>query len=291
MRLPLRQSRPLASPVCSARNQRARPEAWHLRGDSGDPADNSTPHLQFSIGNIAGFPYHTAMQQFPHALDSVHVFAGLPASVRQEVAAKCAWKSYAPDDTILDPEIKDADIYFIVRGSVRVINYGANGKEISFAEMKAGDCFGELSAIDGRPRSASILALEPTAVASLKADALHQIMLAQPEVTIALLRKVTAMLREASTRIMQLSTVNANERVYAEVLRLAKAGQGKLIPGKPLVLRPAPVHSDIAARVSTTRETVARAFGVLTRQGIIKRVRGGVEILNLQALENITEEG
>lgn len=251
----------------------------------------ATPACNFFVGSRAESLYDPAMQQFPHTLDSVHVFAGLSASVRQEVASRCAWKTYGPDDTILDPEIKDADIYFIVRGSVRVINYGANGKEISFAEMKAGDCFGELSAIDGRTRSASILALEPTAVASLKPEALHQIMLAQPEVTLALLRKVTAMLREASARIMQLSTVNANTRVYAEVLRLAKAGQGKTPPGKPLVLRPAPVHSDIAARVSTTRETVARAFGVLTRQQIIKRVRGGIEILNLQALEEITEEG
>jgi CRP-like cAMP-binding protein len=234
------------------------------------------------------------MQQIHHTLDGIGVFAGLSSAVRQELEAKCAWKTYAPDDTILDPEIRDTDIYFIVRGSVRVINYGANGKEISFAEMKAGDCFGELSAIDGRPRSASILALEPTAVATLKAEALHQIMLAQPEVTLALLRKVTAMLREASSRIMQLSTVNANTRVYAEVLRLAQAlaMDKRLLPGKPLVLRPAPVHSDIAARVSTTRETVARAFGVLTRQGIIKRVRGGIEVLNLPALAAMaTEEG
>lgn len=226
-----------------------------------------------------------------HSLDHITLLADLPAPVRQALAARCRWQVCQPDDYILAPDKADTDIYFIVRGSVRVTNVGSNGKEISFAELKAGDCFGELSAIDGKPRSAGILAQEPTHVASLSAADLQAVMLEHPEVSLALLRKVVAMLREASGRILSMSTVQAHTRVYAELLRQAKLLQnsGKIAPGQPLILKPAPIHSDIGARISATRETVARAFAVLIKQDIIRRVRGGLEILDMAALTELAE--
>ena len=56
------------------------------------------------------------------------------------------------------------------------------------------------------------------------------------------------------------------------------------------VIKPIPVHGDIASRVSTTRETVARVFGDLTRQGVLKRERGAIIVFDIAQLERMVEE-
>jgi CRP/FNR family cyclic AMP-dependent transcriptional regulator len=227
------------------------------------------------------------------SLDNVHLFADLNPAQRLAIVEKCAWQRHQSQGVILDPEVQDTAVYFITRGRIRVVNYGVNGKEVSFAEIGEGQCFGELSAIDNKPRSAGVIALEPTFVASMKADVFLEVVKEHPEVSIALLKKLTALVRDMSGRVMQLSTQNAYARVYAEVLRLTQIKIATLpkLPTLPrLVLSPAPVHTDIAARVSTTRETVARAFGVMTKQKIVKRVKGGIEILDFPALEELVEE-
>ena len=67
-------------------------------------------------------------------------------------------------------------------------------------------------------------------------------------------------------RINDLSTVGSNKRVHAEFLRLAKPG---MKVENTAEISPIPIHGDIAVRVSTTRETVARVFSDLTRGDIL----------------------
>ena len=76
------------------------------------------------------------------------------------------------------------------------------------------------------------------------------------------------MVRQASERIMDLSTLGANNRIHAELLRQAMTN---LKPDNSAEIRPIPHHGEIASRVSTTRETVARVLGRLTEQGLIRR--------------------
>ncbi len=227
------------------------------------------------------------------SLDAVHIFKDLAPEQREELTKRCFWQRFSSQQQILNPENQDTSIYFITRGRIRVVNYGLNGKEVSFAEIPAGECFGELSAIDGRTRSAGVIAVEPTFVASLKADALMDVIRQYPEVGIALLKKLTRLVRDTSGRIMQLSTQSTYVRVYADMIRLIEQKLASYPEGlRPhrIVLSPSPTHMDIAARVSTTRETVARAFSVMVKGKMIRRIRGGIEILDIEALRKLHSE-
>ena len=73
-------------------------------------------------------------------------------------------------------------------------------------------------------------------------------------------------------------TLSANGRVHAELLRLARAQDGRWI-------RPLPVLSDLALRVQTARETVSRAVSALERRGIVQRHEDGLEIVAPARLE------
>ncbi len=207
---------------------------------------------------------------------------------RAVLARQCKWRRFADGEQILDRLDDTYDLCFIVEGRVRVVNHSVSGREISFDEIEAGQYLGELSAIDGEPRSAAVIALGDTLVAFLSPKRFEELVLSTPKIATAVMRRMATMLRRSTERIMDLSTVGANNRVHAELLRLAKPDtRGK--PNAGLV-SPIPVHSDIAARVSTTRETVARVLSDLSRDGLVERSEGALIIRDLGKLRRMVEE-
>jgi DNA-binding IscR family transcriptional regulator len=101
------------------------------------------------------------------------------------------------------------------------------------------------------------------------------------------MKRLTYMVRQASERIMDLSTLGANNRIYAELLRQAMTN---LMPDNRAEIRPIPHHSDIASRVSTTRETVARVLNDLARDNVVKRRRNSLVIPDIHRLADMVEE-
>lgn len=221
------------------------------------------------------------------SLDSIAWLAPLSPEARHRLAERCRWARYAPHETILDRNDRDTDAYMVVDGRVRVVNFSFGGREISFDEFGPGHVFGELAALDGQPRSATILALTPTTVAMMPARVFQDTVSGTPEIALTMMKHLAGVVRRGTERIMDLSTLAANNRVQAELLRLAR---GVVRPDGTAVLKPAPVHADIAARVSTTRETVARVFSDLVKNGIVKRQGQTVLISDVEALQDIVDE-
>jgi CRP/FNR family cyclic AMP-dependent transcriptional regulator len=222
----------------------------------------------------------------PRSLAGIELLAPLDAQLRQSIERRCAWRKWQPGEQIIDRETLGNDVYFVVRGRARVVDYSSSGnREVIFDELADGTYFGELAAIDGEPRSANIVAADETVTASLPADDFINLMFEHREVGLALLRRLSEMVRNSTVRIMDLSTLGAHNRIYAEMLRLARTG-GHSRPNTA-VIQPVPVHSDIAARVSTTRETVARVLSELTHRNLLRREGDSLVILDLAQLTNM----
>jgi CRP/FNR family cyclic AMP-dependent transcriptional regulator len=223
--------------------------------------------------------------QAARTLKGVALFAPLADGPRQAIEAKCRWRSFDADQPIIDRDSDDSDVYFLVAGRARVVIYSETGREVSFDEIEAGACVGELAAIDAGPRSASVVALVPSLLAVLPRQSFLDAVLASPTAQLALLNHLAKMVRHATSRIVELSTLGAHNRVYAEILRLAKPAAG----GRTLI-HPIPAHGDIAARVSTTRETVARVFSELARKKIVVREKGELVVLEPKRLKEMVHE-
>ncbi|NBB82044.1 MAG: cyclic nucleotide-binding domain-containing protein [Alphaproteobacteria bacterium] len=221
------------------------------------------------------------------SLDGVPLLASMPAEARERLARQCRWRRFAAHETIIDRSDDGRDVYFVVEGRVRVVDFSASGREISFDDLETGAFFGELAAIDGGPRSASIVAQTATRVAVMPPAVFADVAAEHPALALELLRHLAAMVRRSTERIMDLSTLAANNRVQAEILRRARKGQAE---DGTAVIRPIPVHGDIAARVSTTRETVARVFGDLGRAGIVERQGDHLLVRDFGALQEMVEE-
>lgn len=220
-------------------------------------------------------------------LEHVALFAGLSQDALQRISRRCGWRSFAAGERVIDYIDPAKDVYFIVAGSVRVSIYSVDGKAVTFSDLAAGDTFGEYVAIDGGARSAAVEARTACRLASMPAATFRELLQAEPSVTFALLRRSVVKVRELTMRVYEFSALAVNNRIQAELLRLANFG---VRDGASARIEPAPIHSDIASRTSTHREAVTRELSRLSRTGLVER-RGKVLIVtNVDRLAAMVHE-
>ena len=223
----------------------------------------------------------------PGKLLGIALLKDLPASERMRLEQNCHWRRYSADEQIVDRQAESSDLCFVVEGRVRVVNYSASGREITLDDLGAGEYFGELAAIDGRPRSANVMALSSTLIATLSREQFRALAEMYPRLGFQVMERLASMVRHSTERIMDLSTLAANNRVLAELLREARVN---MKGDNEARISPIPVHGDLASRVSTTRETVARVLGELTRQGIVMRTKDSLVIRDVARLIRMVED-
>ena len=88
--------------------------------------------------------------------------------------SRCRWRRFDTDELLVDFDEESTDVYFLVAGDVRILIRTPAGKEVILGEMRAGQYFGELSAIDGVRRSANVTALTRGALVLKRPDVLQE---------------------------------------------------------------------------------------------------------------------
>ncbi len=203
-----------------------------------------------------------------HRLDGIELLQGLDPERLKALECAVSWHDYAKGEEILARNSPSRDVFFVAEGCVRVVNFSAGGREIAYTLLEAGSYFGELAAIDGKPRSTHVVAVTPCVLAALAPERFEALLREHDEIALRVLRKLAGIIRSTDERIMDLSTRGTHQRLYAELLRLAR--EDPALRGRWLI-HPLPTQQDLAARVSTTRETVARVIGALVADGLAEK--------------------
>jgi CRP-like cAMP-binding protein len=208
------------------------------------------------------------MRESKTSLAGVRLFAGLPTETLARIEPLCSWRRYEPEASIIDYLDASDDVFFIVEGEARVTIYSLAGKAVSFRELGPGEMFGEYPAIDLGSRSASVEAKTSCLVASMSASEFRTLLQSEPTVADTLIRQLVATIRRLTTRVYEFSTLAVNNRIQAEILRLANLAPRD---GEGAHIVPAPTHQEIASRISTHREAVTRELTRLSKIGIVER--------------------
>jgi CRP/FNR family cyclic AMP-dependent transcriptional regulator len=218
-------------------------------------------------------------------LRKIALLAGLAPQDLDELA--CAWRTYRAGQHIISRESSDRDVHMIVSGAVRATTYAMSGRQTTFRDVYEGDCFGELAAIDGRPRSADVVAVKDTLLASMTPGVFWNLLRNKPAVAERVLARMCSLVRQLSERLVDLSTLDVQNRLNAELLKLARAGR---VDGNVATIDPAPKHADIASQVSTYREQVTRELSALAKAGILERAGRSLIVRDLARLARLVEE-
>ncbi len=210
------------------------------------------------------------------------LFRSLDAEAINELDSQSIWRRYSRNDWIVEHHETSDDVFFVLRGIVRLKIPSSSGREVLFQDIEAGSYFGEIDAIDGRPRATGALAHTDVVIARMPRAVFLNAMHRYPDAGDQLLHRLTAIVRALATRVREFSTLDVRHRIYAELLRLSQPKDGAR---DTAVISPPPVQSAIAARISTRRETVAREMKALERDGLLVRKRGALVITDTRKLQ------
>ena len=200
------------------------------------------------------------------ALRRVALFDALPDDRLDRVAQACRWQSVEADQPLVLRAQDEGDVYFIVSGCVRITTYAASGRQVTFRDCGEGELFGELAAIDGGPRSADVVTLQPSVLASLAPADFRALLREEPLLAERVMLRLASLVRQLSERIIDLSTLEVPQRLQAELLRMAQATG---VADNRARLEPSPKHAALASQISTNREQVTRELTALVRQGVL----------------------
>jgi CRP/FNR family transcriptional regulator, cyclic AMP receptor protein len=217
---------------------------------------------------------------------AITLLSALPPALGAAILDACTLRQFDVGETIVGESDATTDLFFLLEGSVAVKAFSDLGYQVSYTELNAGAMFGEFSAIDGAPRSATVEALTRVVVARLRNDLFRKFLDHEAALGAALSMHLVKRTRALSERIFEFSTVPVAQRIRLELLRLGRAAGGH---DDRVVIKPAPTHHEIAARISTHREAVSREIADLAKRKIVISGRQSIEIISMQALKTIAE--
>jgi CRP/FNR family transcriptional regulator, cyclic AMP receptor protein len=205
-------------------------------------------------------------------LAGIKLFKGLDIDLERS-EARANWRRFDPEEVLVDFDEPSTDVYFLLSGEVRVLMRTASGKEVILYEMRPGDLFGELAALDGVPRSANVTALTRGEACVMPASVFKELLFSHQSVAERLFCLMASRIRELNARFMEQTVLDLRHRLYSELLRLSTPRQDR---SGERVITPPPFHHIVAARIGCRREQITREFTMLTQEGLIERTRGAL---------------
>ena len=222
----------------------------------------------------------------PDLLTNLEIFESLDAEQRLDVLKHCEGRRYDARRQIVAHDEDGHDVFILISGRVQATMFSASGKVVTFQELRDGTMFGELAALDERPRSANIVAVTECRVIRLPAEFFRELFWKNRSVGESTLRKLTGMVRYLCTRVLEFHLLPVNDRIHAELYRLA--GIEEVIDNR-VTLSPRPTHADLASRIGTHREAVTRELNALMRSGLIERSGRNLVINDVARLKEMVE--
>lgn len=204
----------------------------------------------------------------------------LDETERAAMLAAATRRTFGPGTVICHQGDETRNVLVVSRGRVRVSRFALNGDETLLAVRGAGDIIGEVAAIDGRGRSATLTAVDDVEGILITADAFIRLCERHPRVVWAVLRVVVSRARAAGDQ-QDLRTGPSLQRVAGVLLGLAHRDVSDMIATVPLSQR------ELAAIAGISRETLVRALKTLREAGIIATRRSHVEILREDELRAV----
>jgi CRP-like cAMP-binding protein len=187
-------------------------------------------------------------------------------------------RHFRAGDTLLHQDDDPGRVLIIERGRVRVTHVAGDGRETTLGYSGAGDPVGEVSAIDGLPRAASVHATEAVSALAFSGDAFRQVLAARPGVSLAVMRFLASKLRAADALRIDQASRNVVGRVAARLEELC-AGAGD--DDEPVLELG---QEELAAWVGSSREATSRALQLLRTLGVVDTRRRRIAVLDRAAL-------
>ena len=190
----------------------------------------------------------------------------------RRLALRGELKRYRKGVTLIHEGERGDTLYILLAGRARAFGSGDNGREITYGTYGAGEYLGEIS-LDGGPRSASVITLEPTHCVLVTRQTLLEHIAEHPEFVFDLLAQVIRLARAATLSTKQLALSNVYGRLVSLLNELAVPQ-----PDGTRLIAERLTHQEMANRLGCSREMVSRLMKDLEKGNHLRPMHGGYEL-------------
>lgn len=204
-------------------------------------------------------------EQVLSRLAALPMFSELSSESLETLGEMVQYRRYPKGAFIVGQNEIGTSMYLLVSGRVKISLANPEGKELVLNYIEAPGHFGEMSLVDGQPRSSDAIAVTEVELFSLDGKDLSAAIQVQPRLALSLIATLSKRLRQTITRLEDMAFHDATHRVMRVVLNIATAGY----EARGAAAIQGMTHYDIATLAGTSRETASRVVSQLARDGIV----------------------
>jgi len=211
------------------------------------------------------------------ALKENRYLSGLDTLILEFLAENTQLISFEAEETIIREGQQSLGLYFIDSGQVKIFKYSSSGREMIINVLGAGESFNEVPVFDQLENPGNVSAVVDSLIWLIDAEALRMVITKYPQAARQIIINLSQNLRMLVGKVAELT-------FYTVTTRLARL-IGKL-PSDQLSGSERLTQDDLAARIGTVREVVARSLKELENEGVIEVQRGKIKIIDKEKLNN-----
>jgi CRP/FNR family transcriptional regulator, cyclic AMP receptor protein len=214
-------------------------------------------------------------------LAQVPLFAGFSSTEVDALVPLIRSRRYPKGSVIFHQGDPGTTLYLVETGEVKLTITSDSGREVILAILGPGASFGELSLLDGGPRSADAIARVDCKLGMLDREHLIRFLADHPTATSSLLSIMAGRLRRTTDQLHDAVFFDIPARLAKVLLQFTEA---KSQSPDGVLNAPKLNQEELARLVGGTRESINKCLGVYARQGLIRRRRGMVTVLKPEEL-------
>ncbi|MEM7360418.1 MAG: Crp/Fnr family transcriptional regulator [Pseudomonadota bacterium] len=217
----------------------------------------------------------------PHKLIDNNWLNSLPESARKELIGSSRVKQFESGQVVLHKGDPPGSLFGVISGRVRVCAATFSGEELVFTSVLPGEWFGEISLLDGEPRTHDSYAVEDSELAVIPNHAISKLIKTEPAVYTALVRLLCSHCRQAFAAIDDFLLFTPAQRLAKTLLGLANNAESNSLVKLS--------QAELGGLIGVSRQTANKILSDWETRGLIKRRYGAIEIRSGEALSTLLD--
>lgn len=214
-------------------------------------------------------------------LQSMPLFGALPEKEIETIVYDLRLREYERDEIIFRQGDESREVYFVLKGKVRIFTTSPSGAETSIAIFSTNDVIGELAAVDYESRSATAKAITTVSLLSMPQERFLYHLETMPRFAMAFIRLLAGKLRWTAAYAESIAQYDAAGRLLHIILQ-ANAHYGReVMPNKEYIVDLSLNQTDLASMIGARREWVNRILNDWRRRGLLEFDNGVIHIFDL----------
>ncbi|MFC1859210.1 Crp/Fnr family transcriptional regulator [Thermodesulfobacteriota bacterium] len=224
------------------------------------------------------------MKKYSEFLSHMRLFNGLDSEVLADISVRLRELRAKKGAVLFRKEMEGTVLYIIHEGAVKIVLRSKLGDEIILNIFSKGDMFGEMSLLDGRPRSSDAIAVKPSKLLLLNRNDFMNLLRQHDSVKETLIGALAVRLRKTEGLMEDTSFLNIPARFAKKLIDLGETfGRRR---GNALEINLRLTQNDLANIVGATRETINKELRILREKGLVSTMDKVIRIHNVERLKN-----